>query len=65
MSRLVRVAGVVAWRTCRHDQRPRLEHDIEVVGSHIGKGWNRDVRTTVADRLGQPAGPWRRCVRAS
>lgn len=56
--------GVVAWQTCRHDKRSSLVHDIEVDGSHIGMGWNRDVLAAVADRLGQPPGPWRRYVRA-
>jgi pimeloyl-ACP methyl ester carboxylesterase len=56
--------GVVAWQTCRHDKRSRLVQDIEVGGSHIGLGWNRDVLAAVADRLGQPRGPWRHYVRA-
>jgi pimeloyl-ACP methyl ester carboxylesterase len=56
--------GVVAWQSCRHDKRSSLVHDIEVGGSHIGMGWNRDVLSAVADRLGQQAGPWRRYVRA-
>ena len=52
--------GIVAWQTCRHDKPSRLVHDIEVSGSHIGMGWNRDVLAAVADRLGQPGGAWRR-----
>jgi pimeloyl-ACP methyl ester carboxylesterase len=56
--------GVVAWQTCRHDKRSSLVHDIEVGGSHIGMGWNRDVLAAVADRLAQPHGPWRRYVPA-
>lgn len=56
--------GVVAWQTCCHDAASSLVHDIEVDGSHIGMGWNRDVLSVVADRLAQPAGPWRRYVRA-
>lgn len=56
--------GVVAWQTCRHDKRSSLVHDIEVDGSHMGMGWNRDVLAAVADRLGQQPGPWRRYVRA-
>lgn len=56
--------GVVAWQTCRHGTRSSLVHDIEVGGSHIGMGWNRDVLAAVVDRLGQQAGPWRRYVRA-
>jgi pimeloyl-ACP methyl ester carboxylesterase len=56
--------GVVAWQTCRHHKRSSLVHDIEVEGSHIGMGWNRQVLAAVTDRLGQPAGPWRRYVRA-
>lgn len=57
-----RTDGVVAWQTCRHDKPTSLVHDIEVDGSHIGLGWNRDVLAAVADRLGQPPGPWRRYV---
>lgn len=56
--------GVVAWQTCRHATRSPLVHDIEVDGSHVGMGWNRDVLAAVADRLGQPPGPWRRYARA-
>jgi pimeloyl-ACP methyl ester carboxylesterase len=51
--------GVVAWETCRHDKRSRLVQDIEVDGSHMGMGWNREVLNIVADRLGQQAEPWR------
>jgi pimeloyl-ACP methyl ester carboxylesterase len=57
--------GVVAWQTCRHTQRSSLVQDIEVGGSHIGLGWNRDVLKVVADRLAQPTGPWRHYVPAS
>jgi triacylglycerol esterase/lipase EstA (alpha/beta hydrolase family) len=56
--------GVVAWQTCCHATPSSLAHDIEVDGSHIGLGWNRDVLSVVADRLAQPAGPWRRYARA-
>jgi pimeloyl-ACP methyl ester carboxylesterase len=52
--------GIVAWQTCRHDQRSQLVHDIEVGGSHIGMGWNREVLAAVADRLAQQPGRWRR-----
>lgn len=55
--------GVVAWQTCRHEERSSLVHDIEVAGSHIGMGWNRDVLAAVTDRLAQPPGPWRQYVR--
>lgn len=54
--------GVVAWQTCRHDQPSSLVHDIEIDSSHIGMSWNQDVLAAVADRLGQPTGPWRRYV---
>jgi len=57
-----RTDGVVAWQTCRHEKRSRLVHDIEVTGSHIGMGWNREVLAAVSDRLGQQHGPWRRYV---
>ena len=51
--------GVVDWQTCLHDKQTSLVHDIEVDGSHMGMGWNRHVLEAVADRLGQPSGPWR------
>lgn len=57
--------GVVAWETCRHDKRSRLVEDIEVDGSHMGMGWNREVLNIVADRLGQHGGPWRPYVGTS
>lgn len=57
--------GVVAWQTCLHERPSRLVQEIEVEGSHLGMGWNRDVLAAVADRLGQRHGPWRRYVRAS
>jgi pimeloyl-ACP methyl ester carboxylesterase len=60
-----RTDGVVAWQTCRHTGRSKLVHDIEVGGSHIGMGWNREVLDAVADRLAQAPGPWRRYVQAN
>jgi pimeloyl-ACP methyl ester carboxylesterase len=60
-----RTDGVVAWQTCRHARRSKLVHDIEVDGSHIGMGWNREVLDAVTDRLGQAPGPWRQYVQAS
>ena len=56
--------GVVAWQTCRHRLPSRMVQEIEVDGSHLGMGWNRDVLAAVADRLDQPPGPWRRYVSA-
>lgn len=57
--------GVVAWQTCRHEKRSRLVHEIEVDGSHLGLGWNREVLNAVTDRLGQSAGPWRQYVQTN
>ena len=57
--------GVVAWQTCRHDKPSRLVHDIQVDGSHIGLGWNRDVLDAVTDRLAQKPGPWKHYGHAS
>lgn len=51
--------GVVAWESCCHEQHFGHVQDIEVDGSHMGMGWNREVLNIVADRLGQNAGPWR------
>ena len=51
--------GVVAWQACLHQRSPGLVEDVEVTGSHIGMGWNRDVHAVVADRLMQKPGKWR------
>lgn len=50
--------GLIAWETCRHDKLSSFVEDIEVDGSHMGMGWNREVLNIVADRLGQHAGSW-------
>lgn len=55
--------GVVAWQTCCHHKRSSLVQEIEVGGSHIGMGWNRDVLAAVADRLRQQPGRWRKYAR--
>jgi hypothetical protein len=60
-----RTDGVVAWQTCRHEERSKRVHDIEVDSSQIDMGWNREVLDAVTDRLGQAPGPWRRYVRAN
>lgn len=54
--------GVVAWQTCLHDRAhaKRQVQDIEISGSHIGMGWNREVMAVIADRLLQPDGRWQR-----
>jgi pimeloyl-ACP methyl ester carboxylesterase len=57
--------GVVAWQACRHNQPSGLVQDIEVGGSHMGLGWNRDVLAAVTDRLGQSRGAWRPYVAAA
>jgi pimeloyl-ACP methyl ester carboxylesterase len=57
--------GVVAWQTCRHKLASRLVQEIEVGGSHMGLGWNRDVLAAVTDRLGQSGGAWRPYVAAA
>ncbi len=49
--------GVVSWRACIDDDRPRAEN-IEVVGSHCGLGHNPAAVVAVLDRLGQPDGEW-------
>ena len=52
--------GIVAWQTCLHGGGAATEvQDIEVRGSHIGMGWNREALAIIADRLALPAGKWR------
>lgn len=52
--------GVVAWQTCRHSVESQCVQDLEVSGSHVGLGWNREVLRIVGDRLAQPPGQWLR-----
>lgn len=54
-----RTDGVVAWRNCLEPEAPTTEN-IEVRGSHCGLAVNPVVLFTVADRLAQPEGQWRR-----
>lgn len=56
--------GIVAWQACRHDRPSQRVRDIEVEGSHMGLGWNRDVLAAVAHCLGQEARPSRTDTRA-
>jgi len=48
--------GVVAWQACIHDGDQEQTEDIEVDGSHCGLGWNPEVLSIVADRLGRQQG---------
>lgn len=51
--------GVVAWQTCIHHKTTALTEDVEVSGSHLGMGWNREVLQVVANRLAQRPGAWK------
>jgi pimeloyl-ACP methyl ester carboxylesterase len=50
--------GIVAWQACVHDRPMRTVQDIEVIGSHMGMGWNHAVFAVVADRLQQDPAKW-------
>ncbi len=50
--------GIVAWQCCL--SRPAAEtENVEVHGSHLGYGHNRETLRVIADRLAQPEGQWR------
>jgi pimeloyl-ACP methyl ester carboxylesterase len=53
-----RTDGIVAWRSCLHDDGPQSEN-IEVWSSHVGMGHHPTVMLTIADRLAQRDGAWR------
>lgn len=53
-----RTDGIAAWQTSIEPEGPRSE-SIEVVGSHLGLGFNPLVLYAVADRLAEPEGGWR------
>ena len=57
--------GVVDWQTCLHDGKQVHAEDIEVDSSHFGLGWNPEVLSIIADRLGKrrksaPTAAWSR-----
>jgi pimeloyl-ACP methyl ester carboxylesterase len=52
--------GIVAWQTCIQSGRSQRTENIEVTGSHLGLGWNTQVLSIIAERLGQPANEWQR-----
>jgi pimeloyl-ACP methyl ester carboxylesterase len=43
--------GVVAWQSCRHSGHFQHVHDVEIVGSHLGMGFNREVFDVVTRDL--------------
>jgi pimeloyl-ACP methyl ester carboxylesterase len=57
--------GVVDWQACLHDGRQARTEDIEVDSSHFGLGWNSEVLSIIAERLGKrrrptPSAAWSR-----
>ena len=54
-----RTDGIVDWRTCLETRGPMSEN-VEVLGSHCGLGFHPAVAVTIADRLAQPVGQWKR-----
>ena len=51
--------GIAAWQSCVEPPGP-LSENIEVESSHLGIGHHPVVLLTIADRLAQPEGAWRR-----
>lgn len=49
--------GVVPWRACVHRGHHERVRDIEVGGSHLGMGWNREVLDIVRGRLADVPAP--------
>lgn len=51
--------GIAAWQSCRLDEGPTSQN-IEVASSHLGIGHHPVALLTIADRLAQPEGAWKR-----
>ena len=49
--------GVVTWRACV-DEDGHQADNIEIIGSHLGLGFNPVVLYAIADRLAQPEESW-------
>lgn len=54
-----RTDGIAAWRSCRLDEG-LFSQNIEVVSSHLGIGHHPVALLTIADRLAQSEGAWKR-----
>ena len=50
--------GIVAWQNCIQSGDRSDVENIEVDGSHCGLGWNTQVLSVLADRLGQRESSW-------
>jgi pimeloyl-ACP methyl ester carboxylesterase len=56
-----RTDGIAAWQSCCLEEDP-LSENIEVASSHLGIGHHPVTLLTIADRLAQPEGGWKRFV---
>jgi pimeloyl-ACP methyl ester carboxylesterase len=54
-----RTDDIAGWQSCREVEGP-LSENLEVASSHLGIGHHPVVLLTIADRLAQPEGTWRR-----
>jgi pimeloyl-ACP methyl ester carboxylesterase len=54
-----RTDGIAAWRSCCLEEGP-LSENVEVASSHLGIGHHPVTLLTIADRLAQPEGGWKR-----
>jgi pimeloyl-ACP methyl ester carboxylesterase len=54
-----RTDGIAAWRSCRLDE-DATSQNIEIASSHLGIGHHPVALLTIADRLTQPEGAWKR-----
>ena len=46
-----RADGIVDWDGCRHRDAGALYENVEIVGSHLGMGWNTDVQKVIKRQL--------------
>lgn len=54
-----RTDGIVAWQSCVEEVLTDSNENVEVLGSHSGRGFNLQVLWVIADRLAQSADDWR------
>ena len=50
--------GIVSWQHCLEATERHDVQNIEVIGSHLGLGYNPSVLLVAADRLAQEEGCW-------
>ena len=51
--------GIVPWQSCIELHEDETHQNVEIIGSHLGLGWNPSAMKIIVDRLSYEASNWR------